>query len=273
MSVLASSLVLGQSLGDGSLGAQAKSNLDLPYDATPRLQFYGEDFEGDGVVFVVDRSGSMQDSGELDVAKREVARNIAQLSPRVEFAVVFFDANLLKWPSSGGPVAAEAAQKTSAIGWVTGIPGGGGSCVQQGMAAGVDFANKTTAERPVILYVGDGGGTCRGAPELTYLTATLASVAKLNFRMAKINTIGVLDIPLIHVSVTWLRSLHPEAVILSAENPVNLEGSMGATIGVGLLAFTFIFASLFLARYLVSGYEHEIDLRDAGVPVAHGAEA
>ena len=80
---------------------------------------------------------------------------------------------------------------------------------------------------------------------------------------AVVGIIGILDIPLIHVSVTWLRSLHPEAVILSAENPMNLDGSMGATIGVGLLAFSLVFASLFLARYTVAGYERELDLRDA----------
>ena len=80
---------------------------------------------------------------------------------------------------------------------------------------------------------------------------------------AVVGIIGVLDIPLIHVSVTWLRSLHPQAVILSAENPMNLDGSMGATISVGLLAFSLVFASLFLAGYTVAGYEHELNLRDA----------
>ena len=205
VSVLASSLALGQSLGEGPHAAQSKANLDLPYEAKSRLEFYGEGFEGDGVVFVVDRSGSMQDSGELDIAKQEVARNITELSAQVEFAVVFFDANVMKWPSGGGPVQAKASQKASAIQWVLGIPGGSGSCVQQGMAAGVDFANKTTVERPVILYVGDGGGTCRGAPELTYLKATLASVASLSFRMARINTVGVLDIP--RANADFLKAL------------------------------------------------------------------
>jgi len=34
---------------------------------------------------------------------------------------------------------------------------------------------------------------------------------------AVVGVIGVLDIPLIHVSVTWLRSLHPQAVILNPD--------------------------------------------------------
>ncbi len=90
---------------------------------------------------------------------------------------------------------------------------------------------------------------------------------------AVVGVIGVLDIPLIHVSVTWLRSLHPEAVILNPDAPMNLDGSMGATFGVGLLAFTLVFACLFLARYAVAGYEHQLNLRDAIPAGTQGAEA
>ena len=91
---------------------------------------------------------------------------------------------------------------------------------------------------------------------------------------AVVGVIGVLDIPLIHVSVTWLRSLHPQAVILNPDGLAQeLNSQMGATIGVSLLAFTFVFACLFLARYAVAGYEYELDLRDASLPAAQGAEA
>ena len=91
---------------------------------------------------------------------------------------------------------------------------------------------------------------------------------------AVVGIIGVLDIPFIHVSVTWFRSLHPEAVVLNPEGfAMTLDPSMGATLGVGLLAFSLVFASLFLARYAVAGYEHELNLRDAARAVAQGAEA
>ena len=91
---------------------------------------------------------------------------------------------------------------------------------------------------------------------------------------AVVGVIGVLDIPLIHVSVTWLRSLHPEAVILNPDGlAMDLDASMGATISVGLLAFSLVFASLFLARYTVAGYEHELNLRDAAPGGIQRAEA
>jgi hypothetical protein len=54
---------------------------------------------------------------------------------------------------------------------------------------------------------------------------------------------------------------------------MNLDGSMGATIGVGLLAFSLVFASLFLARYTVAGYERELDLRDATLSGTQAVEA
>lgn len=91
---------------------------------------------------------------------------------------------------------------------------------------------------------------------------------------AVVGVIGVLDIPFIHVSVTWFRSLHPEAVVLNPDGFArNLDPSMGATLGVGLLAFTLLFISLFMARYAVAGYEHELNLRDAARGGAQGAEA
>ena len=90
---------------------------------------------------------------------------------------------------------------------------------------------------------------------------------------AVVGIIGVLDIPLIHVSVTWLRSLHPEAVVLNPEGLAReLDGSMLATFGVGLLASTLVFFSLFLARYAIEGYEREARLRNANLITADGVE-
>ena len=60
--------------------------------------------------------------------------------------------------------------------------------------------------------------------------------------------VGAIDIPLIHVSVNWLRSLHPEPVVLRQDGP-QLDGQMLATLMVGLLAFTVIYFSLFALRY------------------------
>ena len=138
-------LFVGQStIVDGqSLGATAgrKENLDLPFDAgtfegedsdeeaPESIRFYGQQYEGDGVVFLIDRSGSMQDSGELRIAKKEVSKNINDFTNRVQFGIVFFDNGILKYPQGGRPADSNPAMKAGPLNWVNRLSGGGGSCI------------------------------------------------------------------------------------------------------------------------------------------------
>ena len=201
-------IIFGLTVGHHSLRAQSlqlmdlKQNLDLPFNGglveRDRIRFYGSDYELDGIFYVIDRSGSMQSSGELQIAKREVVENIGELSPEVQFGIVFFDRGITKFPSSGRPADANAAMKAAAINYIQSVPGGGGSCVQQGLVEALLFANLSTAERKVLLYVGDGGGTCNGANEQTYLSQTLSVVTSQNHQRTQIDSIGVLDLGVIH---------------------------------------------------------------------------
>lgn len=79
---------------------------------------------------------------------------------------------------------------------------------------------------------------------------------------AVVGIVGAFNIPLIHVSVLWFRSLHPEPVVARADGP-SLPGDMLATLGVALGAFTFLFLSLFLLRYGTAQLEGRADLRTA----------
>ncbi len=65
---------------------------------------------------------------------------------------------------------------------------------------------------------------------------------------AVVGIVGALDIPLIHVSVQFFRSLHPPPVVLKPEGPT-LDSEMLVTLFVGLGAFTLLFFSFFLFRY------------------------
>lgn len=67
---------------------------------------------------------------------------------------------------------------------------------------------------------------------------------------AVVAIIGALDIPLIHVSVNWFRSLHPEAVVLKPEGPT-LDPDMLTTLLVSLGSFTILFFGLFFMRYAI----------------------
>lgn len=76
-------------------------------------------------------------------------------------------------------------------------------------------------------------------------------------RMAAVVAIvGALDIPLIHMSVYWFRSLHPEPVVMRPEGPT-ADPRMLQTLMVSLLAFTLVFAGLAWIRYMVEVAERK----------------
>ncbi len=193
---------LTQLLSAQDIGGGLKENLDLPLDAMGEpgdeedppevVTFYGQNLEGDGFFYAVDRSGSMQQSGELARAKQEVSRNVSEFSSKTEFAVVFLDSGIQKFPSSGRPAQASPGMKSAALSWVSGIPGGGGSCMMQGVREALKFSNLSSAKRKVVVYVGDGGGTCHGAAEAQYLKEMISTITGANFQRVQINCIGVL---------------------------------------------------------------------------------
>ena len=210
---------LSQDVGKSSV----TQNLDLPYnagtgdsteeDAAEVIFFYGQQYEGDAFVFCVDRSGSMLDRGELDRAKREIARNIMEFNSATEFAVCFFSERVLMWPSSGATVPASYNMKRAACAWIAGVDRGVYSCPKKGLARSIQAVNRSRNDRRCIIYVGDGGGTClvpgwkrsidqgdnpHGYSsavvlfEMQYLQGTLAEVERLNYKNVSINSVGVM---------------------------------------------------------------------------------
>ena len=87
---------------------------------------------------------------------------------------------------------------------------------------------------------------------------------------AVVGIVGVLDIPLIHVSVTWMRSLHPQPVVLRPDG-LSLDPDMFITLMVGLATATMLFLGLFLMRYTVECLKREVDQRRTGSRAAQGA--
>lgn len=79
---------------------------------------------------------------------------------------------------------------------------------------------------------------------------------------AVVGIIGAINIPLIHMSVYWFRSLHPDPVVLKPDGPT-LDGDMLATLMVGLLAFTLLFFGLMTLRYGVERARHTLELRES----------
>ena len=67
---------------------------------------------------------------------------------------------------------------------------------------------------------------------------------------AVVAIVGSLNIPLIHVSVSWFRSLHPQAVVIKPEGPT-LHPDMLATLLTSVAGFTMLFLGLFFVRYSI----------------------
>lgn len=67
---------------------------------------------------------------------------------------------------------------------------------------------------------------------------------------AVVAIVGALDIPLIHMSVYWFRSLHPEPVVLRPEGP-QADPRIVVTLLLAVAAYTLVFLGLWRLRYLV----------------------
>ena len=169
-----------------------------------------EELAGDasGVFFVVDRSGSMQNSGELQFAKTAISAYVSALGPDQEFGVVFFDRGILQFPSGGRPARATPDNIASGVSFVEQIRGGGGSCIGAGLDVALEMSNASSGDNNVIIYVGDGGGTCLGANERVHLDQTVERVAGNNRKAAVIHCIGVLQIG--NIQEQFLRRLSEE---------------------------------------------------------------
>jgi heme exporter protein C len=77
---------------------------------------------------------------------------------------------------------------------------------------------------------------------------------------AVVAIVGALDIPFIHLSVLWFRSLHPEPVVMRQDGP-SLPADMLILLLTSLAVFTVLFFGLFLLRYALEGLRARLELR------------
>jgi heme exporter protein C len=75
---------------------------------------------------------------------------------------------------------------------------------------------------------------------------------------AVVGIVGALNIPLIHLSVLWFRSLHPQPVVARTDGP-QLHPDMLTTVLTALGAWTLVFLSLFLLRYGTARLESAVE--------------
>jgi hypothetical protein len=152
--------------------------------------FFGRSFAADGVFFVLDRSGTMIDRGELPRAKEEISGFLEAAPAGIRFGIVVFDAGVIKFPPSGTAVEATPEMRQAARAFVESVTGGAGTCVHSGLLAGVDFARASGIGRSAIIYVGDGGATCP-RDTVEYWQETLDAVTEANRGIARIHAMGL----------------------------------------------------------------------------------
>jgi hypothetical protein len=170
-----------------------EDSLDCQNHERCEPRFYDIPLDFDAVFYVIDRSSSMQDSGELAIAKREVVRNVGGLEEGAELGIVFQDAKVRQYPSSGQPAQVDPATRREALDFVSAMPGGRGGCIRAGLLAGLDMALESSSERKALLYVGRGRGDCDGLDEAEYLEETLDAVTTRNAGRVEVHTVAVLD--------------------------------------------------------------------------------
>jgi heme exporter protein C len=88
---------------------------------------------------------------------------------------------------------------------------------------------------------------------------------------AILGIVGAVDIPLIHMSVTWFRSQHPEAVVLRPDGP-RAAPEITQTLLFSFLAYTIMFFALLLVRYGLERLQNRVDaqrVRDSLRPSVH----
>jgi heme exporter protein C len=88
---------------------------------------------------------------------------------------------------------------------------------------------------------------------------------------AVVGIVGFVDVPIVHLSVRWWRSLHQAPARLLGLPDVS--PSMGAALGVGFLAFTVVYLYLLAVRLRVGRLEERVMAEALSPRVGRSADA
>lgn len=74
--------------------------------------------------------------------------------------------------------------------------------------------------------------------------------------------IAFVDVPIVHFSVTWWRTLHQEATVFDPELKAHIHGVMAFTLWFGVLAFTLLYVYLLDRRYRLECLQEDLEERE-----------
>lgn len=87
-------------------------------------------------------------------------------------------------------------------------------------------------------------------------------------RAAVLGIVGAVQIPLVHFSVYWWRTLHQPASVLRPDGPAIQDDLMLVALIVGVVAFTVVYVALMVKRLELHRLEDALDDAGAHQPVA-----
>ena len=80
--------------------------------------------------------------------------------------------------------------------------------------------------------------------------------------------VAFVDVPIVHFSVTWWRTLHQKATVFNPELDAKIHGTMALALWVGVLAFTLLYAYLLDLRYRLETLEEDREARELEAAIA-----
>jgi len=80
--------------------------------------------------------------------------------------------------------------------------------------------------------------------------------------------VAFVDVPIVHFSVTWWRTLHQQATIFNPELDAKIHGTMALALWIGVLAFTLLYAYLLDLRYRLETLEEDREERELEAAIA-----
>lgn len=80
--------------------------------------------------------------------------------------------------------------------------------------------------------------------------------------------VAFVDVPIVHFSVDWWRTLHQEGTVFNEELKANIHGTMAFTLFWAVLAFTLVYVYLLDRRYRLEALEEGRDERELEEAIA-----
>ena len=170
------------------------------------------------------------------------------------FAVTAVGSALWLWPRTRSPVWDRVAASSAELGVVftalTLLLGSLWGRPVWGVWWAWDARLVTTA---VLFFLYLGYLALRRVPAAPDTRARRCAIAAL---------IAFVDVPIVHFSVTWWRTLHQEATVFDPELKANIHGVMAFTLCWGVLAFTLLYVYLLDRRYQLECLEEDVEERE-----------